>query len=68
LDIAENLLKFLESLFKIDGRELILTLSIGIAIYPENGSSASDLLRNADTAMYQAKALGRNTYHFLLKK
>lgn len=68
LDIAENLLKIFREPFQIDGRELILTLSIGIAIYPENGSSASDLLRNADTAMYQAKALGRNTYSFFTKE
>jgi len=41
---------------------LLLTLSIGVALYPDNGVTASDLLRHADTAMYQAKALGRNTY------
>ncbi|MFA3789896.1 EAL domain-containing protein [Aliiglaciecola sp. SL4] len=64
LVIAENLLKIFRNPFKIAGRELMLTLSLGIAIYPENGSSASDLLRNADTAMYQAKAQGRNTFSF----
>tara|TARA_R110000737_G_scaffold21544_4_gene40010 strand:+ start:2458 stop:4509 length:2052 start_codon:yes stop_codon:yes gene_type:complete len=64
LAIAENLLKAFRQPFKIDGRELILTLSIGVAVYPKNGSCPSDLLRNADTAMYQAKALGRNTYSF----
>ncbi|MDO6710902.1 EAL domain-containing protein [Aliiglaciecola sp. 2_MG-2023] len=64
LAIAENLLKTFRKPFQLAGRELILTLSIGIAVYPENGNSASDLLRNADTAMYQAKALGRNTFSF----
>jgi len=68
LFITENLLKTFREPFEIDGRELILTLSIGIAIYPENGNSASELLRNADTAMYQAKALGRNTYSFFTKE
>lgn len=68
LEIAENLLTIFRRPFQIDGRELILTLSIGIAIYPENGNCASDLLRNADTAMYQAKALGRNTYSFFTKE
>jgi predicted signal transduction protein with EAL and GGDEF domain len=68
IDIAENLLKVFREPFKIDGRELILTLSIGIAIYPENGDCASDLLRNADTAMYQAKASGRNSYSFFTKE
>ena len=56
LSIAEVLLKTFREPFNIDGRELILTLSIGIALYPENGVVASDLLRNADTAMYQAKS------------
>ncbi|UUO24252.1 EAL domain-containing protein [Colwellia sp. M166] len=68
LAIAENLLKAFREPFKIGGRELILTMSIGIAIYPKNGTCASDLLRNADTAMYQAKALGRNTYSFFTKE
>ncbi len=62
--IAEKLLKSFTSPFKIEGRELVLTMSIGVAMYPENGDTASDLLRNADTAMYQAKALGRNSYSF----
>ncbi|WP_340676569.1 EAL domain-containing protein [Paraglaciecola sp.] len=68
LAIAEDLLKTFRNPFKIDGRELILTISIGVAIYPENGRCASDLLRNADTAMYQAKASGRNTYSFFTKE
>jgi diguanylate cyclase (GGDEF)-like protein/PAS domain S-box-containing protein len=68
LDIAENLLGIFRKPFEIDGRELILTVSIGIAVYPENGGSASDLLRNADTAMYQAKASGRNAYSFFTKE
>ena len=45
-----------------------MTLSIGIVTYPENGSSASDLLRNADAAMYQSKMLGRNTYSFFTQE
>jgi diguanylate cyclase (GGDEF)-like protein/PAS domain S-box-containing protein len=68
LTVAENLLKTFREPFKIDNRELILTMSIGVAIYPEDGNCASDLLRNADTAMYQAKALGRNTYSFFTRE
>jgi diguanylate cyclase (GGDEF)-like protein/PAS domain S-box-containing protein len=64
LTLADNLLNKFREPFVIDNRELILTLSIGIAIYPENGDCASDLLRNADTAMYQAKAQGRNVLSF----
>ncbi len=66
--IAENSLNIFRKPFAIDGRELLVTLSIGIAIYPDNGRCASDLLRNADSAMYQAKALGRNTYSFFTKE
>ena len=50
--------------FKIDGRELILTSSVGISTYPEDGDNASELLRKADSAMYSAKESGRNTYAF----
>jgi len=64
LTVTENLLRVFREPFKIDGRELMVTLSIGIAMFPDNGKNASELLRNADTVMYQAKALGRNTYSF----
>jgi EAL domain-containing protein (putative c-di-GMP-specific phosphodiesterase class I) len=43
---------------------MILTTSVGVSIYPGHGESASDLLRNADSAMYHAKAQGRNTYAY----
>jgi diguanylate cyclase (GGDEF)-like protein/PAS domain S-box-containing protein len=68
LKVTEHLLDLFREPFRIDNRELILTVSIGIAIYPENGTSASDLLRNADTAMYRAKASGRNAYSFFTKE
>lgn len=68
IDLAETLLTKFREPFHIEGRELMLTLSIGIAIYPENGTCASDLLRNADTAMYQAKCLGRNAFSFFTKE
>jgi len=50
--------------FKIGGRELILTASVGISVFPGDGENASALLRCADSAMYHAKALGRNTYAY----
>jgi len=62
--VAESLLQQFRSPFVIDDRQLILTASIGVAIYPEDGQSSTDLLRCADTAMYQAKSLGRNTYSY----
>ena len=46
------------------GREITMTLSIGISIYPEGGRSAEELLRNADAAMYSVKDSGRNNLRF----
>ncbi|MEG3754995.1 EAL domain-containing protein [Psychromonas arctica] len=66
--IAQNLLEVFRQPFHIDGRELIITLSLGVAVSPDNGKTVSDLLRNADTAMYQAKTLGRNAYSFFTKE
>ncbi|MBU2924746.1 EAL domain-containing protein [Colwellia sp. 1_MG-2023] len=68
LTVVENLLKCFREPFSLDGRDLTLTLSLGIALYPDNGTTSSELLRNADIAMYQAKSLGRNTYSFFTKK
>lgn len=62
--VAENLLNRLRDAFSIDDHELMLTVSLGISMYPEDGDNVSDLLRNADSAMYHSKDLGRNTYSF----
>ncbi len=61
---AENLLGRFRDAFRVDGRELMMTATVGIAVYPGDGDSASELLRSADAAMYHAKELGRNTYSF----
>jgi diguanylate cyclase (GGDEF)-like protein/PAS domain S-box-containing protein len=62
--ITEKLLATFKDPFRIDGRELIQATSIGVAIYPDDGDTASELLRKADSAMYHAKELDRNTYSF----
>jgi len=62
--IAENLLEKFREPFIIDNRELIITASIGISIFPDDGTDASELLRNADSAMYHSKDLGRNAYSY----
>lgn len=62
--VAENLLSAFRDAFKIDGRQLVLTTSVGIAVYPDDGSIPSELLRNADSAMYCSKEMGRNTYSY----
>ncbi|MGZ8216672.1 putative bifunctional diguanylate cyclase/phosphodiesterase [Methylomagnum sp.] len=48
--------------FRFRGTSLRLTASVGIAIFPEHGDNAEDLVAHADTAMYQAKAQGKNTW------
>lgn len=49
-------------------KDLFLSVSIGIAIYPNDGHNASELLRNSDSAMYEAKEQGRNNYAFYTLK
>ena len=61
---AGQLLDTVARPFLIDGRELVTTASIGIALFPADGADLGTLLKNADTALHQAKAVGRNTYQF----
>ncbi len=62
--VARKILQAFASPFDLGDRELFVTTSIGVSIYPEDGKSANDLLKSADTAMYRAKEAGRNTYQF----
>lgn len=57
---ARRILSILAAPFQQESYELVVTPSIGIAMYPEHGSDAQSLLKNADGAMYEAKASGRN--------
>lgn len=60
--IAQKVQKTLQSKHDIGKHQLYITSSMGIALYPEHGESAEELIRNADTAMYEAKNSGRNSY------
>ncbi|MDP3539491.1 MAG: EAL domain-containing protein [Azonexus sp.] len=62
--VAEKLLAALIVPHRIEGHELHITLSIGISLYPDDGTNADTVMQNADTAMYYAKAKGRNNYQF----
>ncbi|MCX4188742.1 putative bifunctional diguanylate cyclase/phosphodiesterase [Methylophaga sp. OBS3] len=64
LTVTENLLEQFRRPFIVAGRELMLTASIGLALYPQDGSDASTLLRHADSAMFDAKERGRNNFSF----
>ncbi|MGC1307383.1 MAG: EAL domain-containing protein [Phormidesmis sp.] len=60
--ISERILQRLSAPFQVQGAELYVTASLGIALAPYDGEDAQTLLRNADAAMYQAKSKGRNNY------
>ena len=62
--IAQRVLDAVRQPFTIDDRELLVTASIGISLYPDDGNNIDHLLRNADVALYAAKSAGRNAYCF----
>jgi diguanylate cyclase (GGDEF)-like protein/PAS domain S-box-containing protein len=61
---ARSMLKAIAAVHRIDERELHITASIGVSVYPDDGLDAETLIMNADTAMYQAKENGRQNYQF----
>ncbi|MEN8106725.1 MAG: EAL domain-containing protein [Pseudomonadota bacterium] len=66
--VARRILESLSEAFVIDQQEMHVTSSIGIALYPDDGENSSDLMKNADIAMYSAKKLGRNNYQYYSRK
>ncbi len=64
LRVARRINELLRQSITLDGREVILTASIGIAVYPDNGEESATLLKHADTAMYHAKDRGRDNCQF----
>jgi len=60
--IAQKLLQTVARPLRVEGHELYVTTSIGIAVFPNDGDTAELLLKNADSAMYRAKEAGRNSY------
>ena len=62
--VAQRVQGILQRPFTVEGRSLNVTASIGVAIYPEDGRDFSELLKNADTALYDAKEAGRNAFRF----
>ncbi|WP_409304057.1 EAL domain-containing protein [Peribacillus sp. SCS-155] len=67
-EVAKSILKALSQPFSIAQQEVYITPSIGISMFPEDGADVDELILNADTAMYQAKAAGKNMYKFYMKE
>ncbi|MDD5717787.1 MAG: EAL domain-containing protein [Sulfuricurvum sp.] len=65
--VIQKLLDTVAKPFSIDQNELMVTASIGIAVFPIDGNDYETLTKNADTAMYQAKQEGRHNYRFFTK-
>ncbi|MEA5513196.1 EAL domain-containing protein [Nodularia sp. UHCC 0506] len=62
--VAERILQALENIFYLDGHELYVSASLGIALLDDNSFDAETLIQHADTALYYAKDKGRNNYQF----
>lgn len=64
IHVAEQILGSLVKPFVLEGREFFVTASVGIALSPQDGGELSQLMKNADTAMYHAKERGKNNFQF----
>jgi len=62
--VAQRIMELFSKSFEVQGHEIFVSFSIGIAVFPHNGENATTLLKNADTAMYHAKRNGRNNFQF----
>ncbi len=66
LNLAARQVGLIARPFRVTEHDLQISASVGIALYPGNGSTAEELLMNADAAMYHAKGAGKNGYRFLM--
>jgi len=62
--MAKKILAAMNQPFQLEGQEIIITCSVGISVYPDDGDNTQALLKNADVAMYRAKEQGRNNCQF----
>jgi diguanylate cyclase (GGDEF)-like protein len=62
--LATRVIEAIEELFDVEGHQVVIGASIGIAVAPNDGTEPDQLLKNADMALYRAKSTGRGTYHF----
>ena len=66
--VAERILKSFKQPFDVGGQELFITASIGVSLYPVDGTDAETLVRNSDIAMYRAKERGRDNYQLYTRE
>lgn len=64
VEVIQRILGVIEVPFELSAGHGLVTTSIGVAIFPDDGQTVTELIRNADAAMYEAKAAGRNTYRY----
>lgn len=64
IQTCNNIIGICKLPFQIDEKQIYTSVSIGVALYPDHGMDSNLLLKNADTAMYKAKDLGKNRYEF----
>ncbi len=64
--VAEKIVSAFVKPFAIEGHEVVVTPSVGISVFPEDGDDTATLIKNADLAMYHAKEQGRNNYQFFI--
>lgn len=66
--VAEKIQRQFSGQMEINGRKLTVHFSIGISLYPDDGKTSAELMKNADIAMYQAKASGKNSIQYFRKE
>lgn len=66
--VAQKIMETLSEPVLLEGREVSVTPSIGISVFPQDGEDAGTLIRNADAAMYHAKEIGRSNYQFFTEQ
>ncbi len=62
VQVARRIIDAMGQPIAINGQELVITCSVGVSVYPDDGTSLESLIHNADSAMYRAKEAGRNSY------
>ena len=66
--VAKKIVESLSQPYLVEGREIFITASVGITMFPDDGTTVDELLRNADTAMYHAKDSGKDMFKFFTQE